>query len=122
MAVLPRPSRTCGGEARAGAAASARMCARMYDSVKRLEPMRSVSCACATAQAKSSKAASLLIAASITKRSGHVLPAVHFDDLPGDIARKRLGREEQECADAFVCSAEALHRDGCLERFQHLRR
>ncbi|MCY1562796.1 hypothetical protein D9M68_1002450 [compost metagenome] len=54
MAVLPSPWRTTGGDAVCGAAVCASSSARMYDSVKRLEPTRSVpSPGCADAAAPS---------------------------------------------------------------------
>ena len=51
MAVLPKPWRTYGGTRLCGAACWAKSSAKIYDSVNRLEPMRSgvSGCVCAAA-------------------------------------------------------------------------
>src|SRR6185312_2604029 len=58
MAVLPSPCSTSGFVPVCLATVWASTCARMYDSVKRLEPMRSVACGVSAARARAHVSAS----------------------------------------------------------------
>src|SRR5436305_1676500 len=46
----------------------------------------------------------------------HVLAAIHFDDLPGHVAGKRVGCKKQKRAGAFFGGAEPSHRNRRFER------
>src|SRR5450830_1727479 len=53
--------------------------------------------------------------------SRHVLPAIHFNNLPRHIPRQLIRSQIQESAAAFIRVADAAHRNRLAEGFQLIR-